>query len=123
MNPPSPNLFPTKQLICAADQDTATKPLRTPKPTTRPPITALMRYLSPPPVTFAPMSCVEIPEPVQRLLKALSERQGMPAALLDQDAVTLAADNGWVYEHQGLVGLTGTGAYHVGKERGGGLLG
>ena len=65
-----------------------------------------------------PMTCVEIPEPVQRLLKALSESQEIPAALLDQDAVTLAAENGWVYEYSEMVGLTGADAYHAATGRG-----
>jgi len=69
------------------------------------------------------MSCVEFPESVKRLLEELSDGQQKPATVLDHHAVTLAADNGWVYEHQGLVGLTGAGAYHAGKERGGGMLG
>ena len=55
------------------------------------------------------MSCVEVPESVKRLLEQLSHGQEMPAKVLNHHAMTLAADNGWVYEHQGLVGLTGAG--------------
>lgn len=68
------------------------------------------------------MSCVEVPESVKRLLEELSDGQEMPANVLNHHAVTLAAANGWVYQHQGLVGLTGAGAYHAGKERRGGML-
>lgn len=70
-----------------------------------------------------PMSCVEVPESVKRLLVELSHGREMPANVLDHHAVALAADNGWVYQHQGLVGLTGAGAYHAGKGRRGGMLG
>ncbi len=59
---------------------------------------------------------------MKRLLEALSDDREMPANVLDHHAVTLAAGNGWVYEHQGLVRLTGAGAYHVGKQRKGGQL-
>ena len=69
-----------------------------------------------------PMSCVEIPEPVQRLLKALSEEKTVPVAALDQNAAGIAIRYGWVYEYQGVLGLTGAGAYHVSDARRGGML-
>jgi len=69
------------------------------------------------------MSCVEVPESVKRLLEDPSDGQEMPVNGLDHHAVALATDNGWVYQYQGLVGLTGAGAYHAGKERKGGMLG
>lgn len=53
------------------------------------------------------MSCVEVPESVKRLLEELSDGQEILANVLDHHAVTLAADNGWVYQRHGLVGLTG----------------
>ena len=66
------------------------------------------------------MSCIDIPDPLVRLLDTLANQE---TDLLDPDAVTLALDYGWVYEFEGQVALTGAGAYHAGKERGGGMLG
>ena len=60
------------------------------------------------------MSCIDIPEPLARLLDTLSDQNTAP---LDPDTVTLALQYGWVYEHQGWVALTGAGAYHAGRER------
>ena len=75
------------------------------------------------PTTYLhPMSCVEIPEPVERLLKALSEEKTVPVASLDQDAAGIALRYGCVYEYRGMLGLTGAGAYHVSEGRGGGML-
>ena len=68
------------------------------------------------------MSCVEIPEAVQSLLRALSEDETVPVASLDHDAALVAFNYGWVYEYQGVLGLTGAGAHHVAEVHGGGLL-
>ena len=65
------------------------------------------------------MSCIDIPEPLARLLDTLTNQDSAP---LDPEAVTLALAYGWVYTYGGQVGLTGAGAYHAGRERNVGLL-
>lgn len=65
------------------------------------------------------MSCIDIPEPLARLLDTLANHY--PAAL-DPAAVILALSYGWVCKFEGKVALTGAGAYHAGRERAVGLL-
>lgn len=81
-----------------------------------------MTFLSLPLRTVDAMSCTTIPGPLMDLLATVAAHPGVPADRLDTGQYRVAVAYGWVYEHQGRVGLTGAGAWHVGLERRGGLL-
>jgi hypothetical protein len=68
------------------------------------------------------MTCTPLTDPLRHLLTLLAETTGAPTNTLNPDGLDTALRNGWVYEYQGRVALTGAGAYHAG-EVSGGMLG
>jgi hypothetical protein len=53
------------------------------------------------------MTCTPLTDPLRRLLDRLAGTSGAPTDTLNPDGLEQARRNGWVYESQGRVALTG----------------